>query len=127
MMSASFFCLSGAEHEAVQALLARYLQRRLQGAQFSTPPPPSVLFNANHQSRVHQQSQKFINSKKIHNEIPKEQDRREDYDDYEDDLHDIGDSAKSITRIHLLAGNVYYSIRHFVVSKYIPLSDHFNS
>ncbi|XP_043477736.1 low affinity immunoglobulin epsilon Fc receptor-like isoform X1 [Leptopilina heterotoma] len=93
-----------AETDAVQALLARYLQRRLQGSQFSTPPPPAVLFSTNHQQRLRTAPQKFLNSQENNDDLSKEhRDRRDDYDDYEDDLQGFEDSAKSRTRIDLLA------------------------
>lgn len=103
------FCLPGtAETDAVQALLARYLQRRLQGSQLSTPPPPSVLFSNDHRARVRQVAQqrsltdntlsRNVNGKDDQNPVS------EDYDDYEDDLQGYEDSERSRTRFDLLAG-----------------------
>ncbi|KAG7211411.1 hypothetical protein KM043_010699 [Ampulex compressa] len=93
--------ISGAESDAVQALLARYLQRRLQGSQLSTPPPPAVLFSPDHRARVRQTSQR-----PRANSLPRnasDKDRPEDYEDYEDDLEGFEDSDRSRTRFDLLA------------------------
>lgn len=104
------FCLPGtAETDAVQALLARYLQRRLQGSQLSTPPPPSVLFSNNHRTRVRQASQQrsLTGNTLSRNVSDKDGDQSpvsEDYDDYEDDLEGYEDSERSRIRFNLLAG-----------------------
>jgi len=103
------FCLPGtAETDAVQALLARYLQRRLQGSQLSTPPPPSVLFSNDHRARVRQATQRGPPSNNLvsRNVSDNDGDRPvpEDYDDYEDDLEGYEDSERSRTRFDLLAG-----------------------
>lgn len=116
-MNASLFCLLGTETDAVQALLARYLQRRLQGTQFSTPPPPAVLFSANQQSRIRAKPQKFLSSQENNDELQKDRrDLREDYEDYEDDLQGFEDSAKSRTRIDLLAGDVLFNYSHCFIN-----------
>ncbi|RLU26877.1 hypothetical protein DMN91_000675 [Ooceraea biroi] len=100
--------ISTAERDAVQALLARYLQRRLQGSQLSTPPPPSVFFSNDHQARVRQAAQRGpLGNNLSRNSSDKDGDRRpvpEDYDDYEDDLEGYEDSERSRTRFDLLAG-----------------------
>ncbi|XP_011880970.1 PREDICTED: uncharacterized protein LOC105569256 [Vollenhovia emeryi] len=100
--------ISTAETDAVQALLARYLQRRLQGSQLSTPPPPSVLFSSDHRARVRQATQRGppSNSLVSRNVSDNDGDHRpvpEDYDDYEDDLEGYEDSERSRTRFDLLA------------------------
>lgn len=99
------FCLTGgAETDAVHAILARYLQRRLQGSQLSTPPPPAVLFSSHNQARVRQ------GQRTTGNALPRnvsEKERRggmEDYEDYEDDLEGFEDSERSRTRFDLFAG-----------------------
>lgn len=110
MRASLSFCLPGtAETDAVQALLARYLQRRLQGSQLSTPPPPSVLFSNDHRARVRQATQRGppSNSLVSRNVSDNDRDHRpvpEDYDDYEDDLEGYEDSEGSRTRFDLLAG-----------------------
>lgn len=104
------FCLPGtAETDAVQVLLARYLQRRLQGSQLSTPPPPSVLFSNDHRARVRQAGQRGPSSNNLvsRNVTDNDGDHRsvpEDYDEYEDDLEGYEDSERSRTRFDLLAG-----------------------
>lgn len=104
------FCLPGtAETDAVQALLARYLQRRLQGSQLSTPPPPSVLFSNEHRARVRQAGQRAPSNSLSQNASGKEgRDQRvpDEYDDYEDDLEGYEDSERSRTRFDLLAGKI---------------------
>lgn len=99
------FCLTGgAETDAVHAILARYLQRRLQGSQLSTPPPPAVLFSSHNQARV-RQGQRTTGNALARNVSEKE--RRggmEDYEDYEDDLEGFEDSERSRTRFDLFAG-----------------------
>ncbi|XP_036141840.1 uncharacterized protein LOC105837286 isoform X5 [Monomorium pharaonis] len=101
--------ISTAETDAVQALLARYLQRRLQGSQLSTPPPPSVLFSNDHRTRVRQATQRGPSSNSLvsRNVTDNDGDQRPvpgDYDDYEDDLEGYEDSERSRTRFDLLAG-----------------------
>jgi len=101
------FCLPGtAERDAVQALLARYLQRRLQGSQLSTPPPPSVLFSNDHRARVRQATQRGPPGNSPSRNVSNVNGDRhpEDYDDYEDDLEGYEDSERSRTRFNLLAG-----------------------
>lgn len=112
----SHCCVPGTatETDAVQALLARYLQRRLQNAvQISTPPPPSVLFSPGHRARIRQTliSKGSLNA---HNysalrNSSNNKDRRDevvdDYDDYEDDLQGFEDSERGRTRIDLF-GNI---------------------
>ncbi|KOC67484.1 hypothetical protein WH47_11663, partial [Habropoda laboriosa] len=100
------FCLAGgAETDAVQAILARYLQRRLQGSQLSTPPPPAVLFSSNNQARVRQANQRTGSNALPRNVSAKEgRERVEDYEDYEDDLEGFEDSERSRTRFDLFAG-----------------------
>ncbi|KAL2726477.1 low affinity immunoglobulin epsilon Fc receptor-like isoform X2 [Vespula squamosa] len=101
-----------AENDAVQALLARYLQKRLQGTQLSTLPPPAVLFNSRHQAKVRQAAQKgSTNSAGLTRDshpssnYKDNRKHREDYeDDYVDDLQGFEDSDRSRTRIDLLAG-----------------------
>ncbi|KAK2585545.1 hypothetical protein KPH14_010187 [Odynerus spinipes] len=114
-----------AENDAVQALLARYLQKRLQGTQLSTLPPPAVIFNSHHQAKVRQTAQRAAlsqngglarNSSPTSSTSYKDNRKyREDYeDDYEDDLQGFEDSDRSRTRIDLLAdrnGNVDYGER----------------
>ncbi|KAG5311530.1 PREDICTED: ladderlectin [Acromyrmex echinatior] len=100
--------ISTAETDAVQALLARYLQRRLQGSQLSTPPPPSVLFSNNHRAHIRQATQRGPPSNNLvsRNVSGNDGDHRlvlEDYEDYEDDLEGYEDSEKSRTRFDLLA------------------------
>ncbi|XP_011639963.1 low affinity immunoglobulin epsilon Fc receptor-like [Pogonomyrmex barbatus] len=100
--------ISTAETDAVQALLARYLQRRLQGSQLSTPPPPSVLFNNDHRARIRQATQRSSPSNSLvsRNVSDNDGDHRpvsEDYNDYEDDLEGYEDSERSRTRFDLLA------------------------
>ncbi|KAF7403723.1 hypothetical protein HZH68_006517 [Vespula germanica] len=104
---------STAENDAVQALLARYLQKRLQGTQLSTLPPPAVLFNSRHQAKVRQAAQKGSTTNSgglTRNSHPSSnykdnRKHREDYeDDYVDDLQGFEDSDRSRTRIDLLAG-----------------------
>ncbi|KYN13356.1 PREDICTED: low affinity immunoglobulin epsilon Fc receptor-like isoform X1 [Trachymyrmex cornetzi] len=97
-----------AETDAVQALLARYLQRRLQGSQLSTPPPPSVLFSNNHRAHIRQATQRGPPSNNLvsRNVSGNDGDHRpvlEDYEDYEDDLEGYEDSERSRTRFDLLA------------------------
>lgn len=100
------FCLpGGAETDAVQAILARYLQRRLQGSQLSTPPPPAVLFSSNNQARVRQAPQRTTGNALPRNVSEKEnREHVEDYEDYEDDLEGFEDSERSRTRFDLFAG-----------------------
>ncbi|XP_072750106.1 uncharacterized protein [Anoplolepis gracilipes] len=100
--------ISTAETDAVQALLARYLQRRLQGSQLSTPPPPSVLFSNDHRARIRQATQQrsLTGNALSRNVSDKDGDQNpvpEDYDDYEDDLEGYEDSERSRTRFNLLA------------------------
>ncbi|XP_018407411.1 PREDICTED: uncharacterized protein LOC108783360 [Cyphomyrmex costatus] len=100
--------ISTAETDAVQALLARYLQRRLQGSQLSTPPPPSVLFSNNHRAHVRQATQRGPPNNNLvsRNVSGNDGDHRpvlEDYEDYEDDLEGYEDSERSRTRFDLLA------------------------
>jgi len=110
------FCLPGtAETDAVQALLARYLQRRLQGSQLSTPPPPSVLFSNNHRAHIRQATQRDPPSNNLvsRNVSGNDGDHRpvlEDYEDYEDDLEGYEDSEKSRTRFDLLAGKSRFTL-----------------
>ncbi|CAD1481005.1 unnamed protein product, partial [Heterotrigona itama] len=93
----------GAETDAVQAILARYLQRRLQGSQLSTPPPPAVLFSSNNQARA-RQAQRATSNALPRNASEKERmERVEDYEDYEDDLEGFEDSERSRTRFDLFA------------------------
>ncbi|KAL2728358.1 low affinity immunoglobulin epsilon Fc receptor-like isoform X2 [Vespula maculifrons] len=105
-----------AENDAVQALLARYLQKRLQGTQLSTLPPPAVLFNSRHQAKVRQAAQKGSTTNSgglTRNSHPSSnykdnRKHREDYeDDYVDDLQGFEDSDRSRTRIDLLAGKSF--------------------
>nr|KAF7426892.1 hypothetical protein H0235_006586 [Vespula pensylvanica] len=102
-----------AENDAVQALLARYLQKRLQGTQLSTLPPPAVLFNSRHQAKVRQAAQKgsttnnggLTRNSHASSNYKDNRKHREDYeDDYVDDLQGFEDSDRSRTRIDLLAG-----------------------
>ncbi|XP_024941317.1 uncharacterized protein LOC107268243 [Cephus cinctus] len=95
---------SARDADAVQVLLARYLQKRLQGAQLSTPPPPSVFFSLNHQARVRSASQMKFNSDLLQDHEER-RDRKEDYDDYEDDLQGFEDTERGRTRINLFSGN----------------------
>lgn len=116
MRASLSFCLPGtAETDAVRALLARYLQRRLQGSQLSTPPPPSVLFSNDHRARVRQATQRGPSSNSLvsrnvsdndgnHHPVP------EDYDDYEDDLEGYEDSERSRTRFDLFAGKSRFTL-----------------
>ncbi|XP_043288861.1 low affinity immunoglobulin epsilon Fc receptor-like [Venturia canescens] len=103
------------DSDAVQTLLARYLQRRLQSSsQISTPPPPSVIFSLaqqNQRSKSRQAAQ-TNNISPLHSLEEEDTDdrqrnerreRRYEYDDYEDDLEGFEDSDKSRTRINLLA------------------------
>ncbi|XP_043669344.1 collectin-11-like isoform X5 [Vespula pensylvanica] len=101
-----------AENDAVQALLARYLQKRLQGTQLSTLPPPAVLFNSRHQAKVRQAAQKgsttnnggLTRNSHASSNYKDNRKHREDYeDDYVDDLQGFEDSDRSRTRIDLLA------------------------
>ncbi|XP_043669341.1 low affinity immunoglobulin epsilon Fc receptor-like isoform X3 [Vespula pensylvanica] len=103
---------STAENDAVQALLARYLQKRLQGTQLSTLPPPAVLFNSRHQAKVRQAAQKgsttnnggLTRNSHASSNYKDNRKHREDYeDDYVDDLQGFEDSDRSRTRIDLLA------------------------
>ncbi|KOX71905.1 hypothetical protein WN51_03050 [Melipona quadrifasciata] len=99
--------ISGAETDAVQAILARYLQRRLQGSQLSTPPPPAVLFSSNNQARA-RQAQRATSNALPRNVSEKEgRERVEDYEDYEDDLESFEDSERSRTRFDLFAGKSF--------------------
>ncbi|XP_015109833.1 uncharacterized protein LOC107036404 [Diachasma alloeum] len=97
------------EADAVQMLLARYLRRRLQATQLSTPPPPSVLFSSNqHRANVRQATRR-------QNDLPSTLDETEardkkefqreegEFDDDADDLQGIEDSDRGRTRIDLLA------------------------
>ncbi|KZC11431.1 hypothetical protein WN55_02811 [Dufourea novaeangliae] len=103
--SQEHFARHGAETDAVQAILARYLQRRLQGSQLSTPPPPAVLFSSNNQARVRQAAQRTPGNMLPRNVSEKEKrDHVENYDDYEDDLEGFEDSERSRTRFDLFAG-----------------------
>ncbi|XP_066592033.1 uncharacterized protein [Prorops nasuta] len=95
-----------AETDGVQALLAKYLQRRLQATQLSTPPPPAVIFS----SQQHQAATVRLRQAPptgIHKLLPPprnnltEKDRRDEYDEYEDDLQGFEDSSRN--RIDLLA------------------------
>ncbi|XP_003704619.1 uncharacterized protein LOC100881717 isoform X2 [Megachile rotundata] len=96
--------ISGAETDAVQAILARYLQRRLQGSQLSTPPPPAVLFSSNNQARVRQAPQRTTGNVLPRNANEKENtEHADDYEDYEDDLEGYEDSERSRTRFDLFA------------------------
>lgn len=112
------FCLPGtAETDAVQALLARYLQRRLQGSQLSTPPPPSVLFSNNHRTHIRQATQRGPPSNNLvsRNVSGNDGDHRpvlEDYEDYEDDLEGYEDSERSRTRFDLLAGKSRFTLNN---------------
>ncbi|XP_014615386.1 PREDICTED: uncharacterized protein LOC106793187 isoform X1 [Polistes canadensis] len=97
---------STAENDAVQALLARYLQKRLQGTQLSTLPPPAVIFNSHHRAKIRQAgaNQKTTNTAGL-TRYKDNRKQKEDYvdDDYVDDLQGFEDSNKSRTRIDLLA------------------------
>lgn len=122
------FCLTGgAETDAVHAILARYLQRRLQGSQLSTPPPPAVLFSSHNQARVRQ------GQRTTGNALPRnvsEKERRggmEDYEDYEDDLEGFEDSERSRTRFDLFAGKSLSLARatyFHIVSRFYLFSIH---
>ncbi|XP_034944080.1 uncharacterized protein [Chelonus insularis] len=94
--------------DPIQAFLARYLQRRLQGRQLSTPPPPSVLFASNqHRTRTHQASRRHNDLSTLwtleENQEKHKKYHRDEYDDYEHDLEGFEDSDRSRTRIDLLA------------------------
>ncbi|XP_011301353.1 uncharacterized protein [Fopius arisanus] len=95
------------EADAVQTLLARYLRRRLQATQLSTPPPPSVLFSSNHhRANVRQATrrQNDLPSTLEETEVrDKKEYQREEFDDDSDDLQGIEDSDRGRTRIDLLA------------------------
>ncbi|KAI4502440.1 hypothetical protein M0802_002352 [Mischocyttarus mexicanus] len=120
------FCLPGtADNDAVQALLARYLQKRLQGTQLSTLPPPAVIFNSHHRAKVRQAAggghQKGSNTPSglTRNSHPSSnykdnRKHREDYvdDDYVDDLQGFEDSDRSRTRIDLLAVKTLTTSEH---------------
>ncbi|XP_012252182.1 uncharacterized protein LOC105683840 [Athalia rosae] len=89
--------------DAVQGILAKYLQKRLQGAQVFSPPPPSVLFNLNRQSRARKTDGEKTSDKDadIESNNTDSQERKDDYDDYVDDLQGFEDSECSRTRINL--------------------------
>ncbi|XP_050488022.1 C-type lectin domain family 4 member F-like isoform X1 [Bombus huntii] len=93
----------GAETDAVQAILARYLQRRLQGSQLSTPPPPAVLFSSNNQARMRHAQRTTSNALPKNVSEKERRERVEDYEDYEDDLEGFEDSERSRTRFDLFA------------------------
>ncbi|XP_076479269.1 uncharacterized protein LOC117159436 isoform X3 [Bombus vancouverensis nearcticus] len=95
--------ISGAETDAVQAILARYLQRRLQGSQLSTPPPPAVLFSSNNQARMRHAQRTTSNALPKNVSEKERRERVEDYEDYEDDLEGFEDSERSRTRFDLFA------------------------
>ncbi|XP_043586853.1 mannose-binding protein C-like isoform X3 [Bombus pyrosoma] len=96
-------CKGGAETDAVQAILARYLQRRLQGSQLSTPPPPAVLFSSNNQARMRHAQRTTSNALPRNVSEKERRERVEDYEDYEDDLEGFEDSERSRTRFDLFA------------------------
>ncbi|KAK1125541.1 hypothetical protein K0M31_005900 [Melipona bicolor] len=111
----------GAETDAVQAILARYLQRRLQGSQLSTPPPPAVLFSSNNQARA-RQAQRATSNTLPRNVSEKEgRERVEDYEDYEDDLESFEDSERSRTRFDLFAGKSF-NLAHISSSASVHVS-----
>ncbi|XP_063977264.1 low affinity immunoglobulin epsilon Fc receptor-like [Diachasmimorpha longicaudata] len=95
------------EADAVQTLLARYLRRRLQATQLSTPPPPSVLFSSNqHRANVRQATRRQNDLPSTLDETEarnKKEFQREEFDDEADDLQGIEDSDRGRTRIDLLA------------------------
>lgn len=90
--------------------MARYLQRRLQGSQLSTPPPPSVLFSNDHRARArqatHQRGSPGNGLSRNANDKDGGPPVSEDYDDYVDDLEGYEDSERSRTRFDLLAGKL---------------------
>lgn len=92
---------SGRDSDAVQEILARYLEKRLQGAQVFSPPPPSVLFNLNRPSRARKVDDSSEQDADIDLNRTDNQEFREDYDDYVDDLQGFEDSEQSRTRINL--------------------------
>lgn len=123
----SFAGVNSVDTDAVQALLAKYLHRRLQvgSNQLSTPPPASVLFAANQQQRekvrqvlrgkhdlsspsalpstsVRDEIDRKVNEEE-ENERQRDQNRYDD-DDYADDFEGFEGSERSRTRIDLLDG-----------------------
>ncbi|XP_044005173.1 low affinity immunoglobulin epsilon Fc receptor-like [Aphidius gifuensis] len=101
-----------AETDGVQALLAKYLNRRLQNTgQLSTPPSASKLFSLNKGVSVKNQVLKKQNDLSLSRETDEidkrsmkneNQGSQDEYDDYTDDLEGYEDSDMSPTRFDLL-------------------------
>lgn len=116
-----------AETDTVQALLAKYLNRRLQNTgQLSTPPSASKLFSLNKELNLKNQVLKKQNDLSLSRETDEidkrsmkneNQGSQDEYDDYTDDLEGYEDSDMSRTRFDLLEGN--FSFIFFFIIIYL--------